>query len=185
MEAIPAAHVDFVQISFQDLVFGIRALEVTCDLHFFDLADHAALEADLVEHVASELLRDRASPASVVEGQHADHRPRDADGVEAAVLVEALVLDRDDGMGDIVRHGVDRHRRAALKPDFVNLTAVEGEQLARLLVLEGSDLRDGGAAVAGADVLPGAPYSADRARDQEDAAQQVSPGVPEPTEEGA
>src|SRR5690606_41886399 len=99
-------------------------------------------EADRGGQVAGELLGGRAAAAGVVERQLPDHSARDAPGIEAPVLVEAPILDRDDGLRDVLGHRMDGDRGAALESELAHLTSVCGEELARLLVLEGLDLGD-------------------------------------------
>ena len=65
-------------------------------------------------HVADELLRDRARATAVLAENLADDRGADGLPVHAVVLVEALVLDRDERLGDVPGQRLDRDA----VPDF-------------------------------------------------------------------
>ena len=91
--------VDLVDVGFEDLILCVGTLEGEGHLQLFDLADDdpppgpdSSVDGCL-EHVASELLRDRASSARpALAGQIAYDRAREPAQIDAAVTVEALVL---------------------------------------------------------------------------------------------
>ena len=72
---------------------------------------------------------------------------------------------------DVLGQRVDRYGGTALVTDLRDLTAVEREQFARLLMLERANLSDRGAASTCADVLPGADSPTHYAGDHEHATQ--------------
>src|SRR4029078_4279745 len=78
--------------------------------------------------VPGELLRDlRAARADLAGPPVGDHRARDPDGIDAAVLVEAPVLDRDRRLRRPGAHLRARDRRPVpLPPDDAELGAVSG-----------------------------------------------------------
>ena len=173
LKAVAASHVDLVEISLENLFLRIGTFEVESDLDFLQLADVTALEADFVEHVTRELLSDGASATRIVECDDAHDGSRDADRVEASVFVEASVLRRYDGLGDVFRKGADGDGRPAFEAEFGNLPPVDREDLALLLVLEGADLGDRRAGVTRAQVLPTTPSSPQPQRSDENEAEEI------------
>ena len=108
-------------------------------------------------HVPDELLRDRARAAAMIAGDPLEDLALDgagdADQVDAVVLVEALVLDGDERLADVLRQRANRDARARLAPDLADERPVAREDERRLRL--GNDLpgyRPGAtvAAVAGA-----------------------------------
>ena len=96
----PVGVVDLVDVGFEDLVFCVSTLEGEGHLQLFDLSDDATQPGSdssvdrCLEHVAGELLRDRAPSACApaLAGEHADDGSREPTRVDASVVVEALVL---------------------------------------------------------------------------------------------
>src|SRR5438067_1012594 len=95
--------VDGVQVAGENLVLRPAAAELDRETRLPDLALEGPLAAGV--EVAHELLRDRRSALDDLAG--ADVAPEsagDPDVVDAAVLVEAAVLDRDRGRREPVGH---------------------------------------------------------------------------------
>ena len=105
------AEVDLVQVLREDLVLVPVALELVREGSLAQLLEHraAALSAQRVLH---ELLGDRRRAlGGALMKQVLENCPPDALVVDTAVLVEALVLDRDRGLlhhrGDVRRADQD------------------------------------------------------------------------------
>ena len=121
VRAVP--EVDRVQVRGQDPVLLLALLELPGERRLLQLARDGALVLDV--GVLDELLRDRRAALDDrlvldVGGERAPDRPQ----VDAAVLVEALVLDGDDRL----LH--DRRDLIGLQDDAALLAAEHGEQLA-------------------------------------------------------
>ena len=158
LEAVPTAHVDLVEVRFEDLILRVGRLQLKGDLDLLELSHVPTVEADLIEHVSGELLGDRA-PTTLLptECQNTEDGPRDADGIEAPMLVEPFVLSGDDGLRHVVGQGLNGHRCPPLESDFSYLLAIVRKDLAHLLMLEGPNLCDRRTLVPGTEVLPGPP----------------------------
>ena len=114
------AEVDGVQILGDDtlLDFFLAESRLVLDLEgqvlLLELPD-ITLELSFVETsaediVLDQLLRDRRAAArGVVIGNHAAHRTEDRFQVDAVVLPEALILDRDEGVDEILRELLVAH----------------------------------------------------------------------------
>src|SRR6185503_15547194 len=116
-DAIEAvAEIHLVQIELEDLVLGELALEPPREHRLFQLAPQRLVRRE--ETLARELLRQRASTlrramrAQVVErrGEYPYH-------VDAAVIVKALILDRDDRVHQVRRDVRQRRLDALLLED--------------------------------------------------------------------
>ena len=94
--------VNRVEIRFKNLRFAVAALHVTCGTLFAQLAaDRGVTAVDQVRvHVAHQLLRDGARTAGVAHDRVL-HRRRHTHQIDAVVLVEALVFDRDEGLTEV------------------------------------------------------------------------------------
>ena len=122
------AEIDFVEIKLEDLLLRIGALDPQREQRFLDLA----LERHLVgqEKVLGDLLGDGrgalrpAAAAVVFDVQHAG--AHDAVEVDAGMLVEILVLRRDEGVGDELRYRLDRQVEPPLLGVFGEQRAVGG-----------------------------------------------------------
>ena len=120
------AEIDFVQIEFEDLLFRIGALDLHREQRFLDLAGERHLVGQ--KEVLGDLLRDRgralraAAGAEILQIQHAG--ARDALEIEPAMLVEILVLGRDEGVDHHLRHRLDRQIQSALLGVFGEQRAV-------------------------------------------------------------
>src|SRR5687767_14699007 len=74
---------------------------------------------DVRMHVADEKLRYRAGPPALPENIVLD-RSSDSDDVNAIMLVEALILDRDERLRHVLRERSKRHARAYLGSNFTD-----------------------------------------------------------------
>jgi len=152
--------VDLVHVGFQDLVLGVGPFQLQRHLQFLQLPFNPLFESDGLEHVSSQLLGD-GTPASPLEGsggEHSEGRPGGAPEIDSPVLVEATVLDGDEGLGDMIGEGMDRHRGAPFDPQLPDESTVVTEDLGGLLRLPGVDLRDG--RTVHTEIPPGTPAEA-------------------------
>ena len=124
------AEVDRVQVLGEDLVLRPLALEVVRQRRLAELLeDRPALLR--LERVLDELLGDRRRALHGVAGDDVlDHGAGDAHDVDPAVLVEALVLDRDDRL---------LHRRRDVRRLDEDPGLVTGERGERPVVAVGDD----------------------------------------------
>ena len=114
----PVAEVHLVQIHLEDLLLRVQVLEVGGDDDFLELA--AVGLAAVQEHQPRQLLRDGAAAlGAAARLQVLQDRAADAHGIDAAVIEEALILDRD--------HGLDEVRRHLLQRNFDPLLLEDGE----------------------------------------------------------
>ena len=118
VEAVAEIHL--VQIELEDLFLRIGALDKSSEDGFFQLAGVTLIaQRDLFRKAEScELLRDRAGAlpdASAAEVR--ERRAEDAPHVDAGVLEEALVLDREDRANHVGRHPGQRHFDALFLED--------------------------------------------------------------------
>jgi hypothetical protein len=96
--------VDLVQVLGEDLVLRPLALEVVCDRGLAELLQDRPVVLRR-ERVLDELLGDRRGALLGRAGEDVlVERPADPLEVDAAMVVEALVLDRDHGL---LHHGRD------------------------------------------------------------------------------
>jgi hypothetical protein len=109
----PAPVEDGVEVVLQDPVLRPPAVEPDGETGL----DRLPLERDLVPdvEVADELLRERRAPLDDLAGADVlRERTRDPLEVDAAVLVEAAILDRDRGQSHPLADPVQLHRLAVL-----------------------------------------------------------------------
>ncbi len=125
-----------VEVELEDLVLAQLALHAERQQHLGRLAGVAVLGAE--EELAGDLLGDgrTAGHALVVGGQQQPHRPRHALEVHAVVLVEAGVLDRDEGLLEALGHLVDADRVPAHLAEDRDQRTVRGMDVHRLLQLD-------------------------------------------------
>ncbi len=83
-------------------------------------------------HVPDELLRDGAAAAAVLIEDLALDGAEDGLHIDAVVLVEALVLDRDEGLRNVRRKRRERHARAKFVADLADQRIVAREHERRL-----------------------------------------------------
>ena len=133
------AEVGDVEVALEDLVLGEDPFEGQRVAHLLELADVGARACGrgllggggaLDEHVLDVLLREGRATATGrrgAAGRVADEGADDAARVDAAVLVEATVLDRDDRLAHDRRDRGQRHLDAVLLVDRREHGAVGGE----------------------------------------------------------
>ena len=122
------AEIDFVEIEFEDLVLRIGALDAHRQQGFLDLAGERHLVGQ--KEVLRDLLGDRRRALRTAVGAvilRVEHRgARHAGEVDAAVLVEILVLGREERVDDEFRNRLDRQIEPALLGVFAEQRAVGG-----------------------------------------------------------
>ena len=115
------AEIDFIEIEFEDAVLGIGALDAHRQQGFLDLAGERHFVGQ--KEVLRDLLGDRrralrpAVGAKVLRIHHG--RARHAGEVDAAMLVEVLVLGREERVGDELWHRLDRQ----IEPPLLGILA--------------------------------------------------------------
>jgi hypothetical protein len=129
--------------------------------------DDLALEVPrrvLDAEVADELLGDRRTALDrLARLQVLQRRAGDGLGVDAAVLEEALVLDRDGGLLDALRDAVDRDRRARFVGlDEAELAAVGGVEVVLPPFSIGLQLASDGASAATSSTQEATPIAPSR-----------------------
>ena len=119
-EAVSAlAQIDLVHVQLENLVLRQRGLDLVREQHFVDLARGGLLARE--EEVARDLHGDRAGTLRGAAVQYVRHPgSQDADEVDAAMIVETIVLDREHGLLHHVRNLVDRDETAALLAEFAD-----------------------------------------------------------------
>ena len=147
-EGAALAEGDVVQVELENLVLGEARLEH----HRHEPFDHLPLRR-LVrrqERVLDQLLRDGAAARQVglVAEDVAEDGAGDADRIDAGVVVEAAILDRQDRLDHLARDGLQRHVAALLaslgRDERRDERRVERDALDGLLVgrqLDGLDSR--------------------------------------------
>ncbi len=117
LDAVEAvAEVDLVQVELEDLLLGIGPLDQRGEDGFLDLAGQAPLEGQ--EALARQLLRQRRAALGEAPALQVDEdRAHDADHVDAAMVVEALILDRQHRVDEVRRHLRQRHLDALFLED--------------------------------------------------------------------
>ncbi|OPZ11879.1 MAG: hypothetical protein BWZ10_02152 [candidate division BRC1 bacterium ADurb.BinA364] len=115
-----AAEENLVQVELEDLLLGIAVFDLQGGERFLDFAVVGALGAvDVLEDAAGQLHGNGAGafldPAGAVVGQGGAH---DADGIDAEMIEEALVLDRQEGFDQGFGNVFVAQQIAALLPEF-------------------------------------------------------------------
>ena len=103
------AEIDVRQIARQDLILGQPRLQPEGDEDFAQLAPHRAIGIE--KRILGELLRDRAAAFTHAAGSEiVEGGAQDAARIDPPVMVEAPILDRDEGVGHIFGQlgGIDR-----------------------------------------------------------------------------
>ncbi len=110
------AEIDLVEIELEDLLLREGALDLHRQQRLLDLAGHGQLVGQ--QEVLGDLLRDGGGALRTAAGAvvlHVGvHRAADAREVDAAVLVEILVLGGDEGVDQPLGDRLDRRVEAAL-----------------------------------------------------------------------
>ena len=132
-----------VQVALQNLLLAAGALQAQRGDRLAQLAVQARLVADFLrEEVARELLGQcRAALKAAV--QDCPDRADDARRVEAAVLVEAVVLGRDQRVDQVGRHVFERHGRLVGGGEAPDHLAVGRDDDTRAHRLRAAQLVDG------------------------------------------
>ena len=133
-----------VEIELEDLVLAEFALHLHGQQHFGQLAGIAVFGAE--EELPGDLLGDGGATGHslvVRSGQQPD-RPGHAAVVDAVVLVEAVVLDGDEGLLDPFRDPGDFHRVAPGLAEYGHQAAVPAMDVQGLLELDGAQRLDVG-----------------------------------------
>ena len=119
------AEVHLVEVRLEDLLLGVVPLHFAgCGLLAQLAADGLVPAVDEVGmQVADELLRDRGCTPRPADDVVLD-RTGDADDVDAVVLVEAVVLHRDEGLRHVLRQRLDGDDGAPLPSDLADQRAV-------------------------------------------------------------
>ena len=123
------AQVDLVQVIFQNLVFGVVALQQDGGDGLLDLSPHVFLLVQ--EDVAGQLLGDGGSALRLEAMQVGEHRSAQAGHVDAPVVVEAAVLNGDHRLAHHRRNGVNGAPGAALDEELSEGLAVLVQDLGR------------------------------------------------------
>ena len=135
------AEVDLVQIQFEDLVLRIGPLDPHREQRFLDLA----CKGDLIgqQEILGDLLGDRGSALRPLVGPVIlgiqQGRARHAGIIDAAVLVEILVLRGQERVDDQLRHRLYRQIKPALFRVFAEQRAVgrmDARHHRRLIILK-------------------------------------------------
>ena len=110
LEAIgTGTEIDAVEIKRQQLVLVVLALQPQGEHGFLHLALQGALRRE--EQVLGQLLGDGGATLHHVHGLEIGHHGTgNAEGVDANMVIEPAVFDRDEGVGNIGRQGVDIDR---------------------------------------------------------------------------
>ena len=137
------AEVDLVAVEREDLLLGEVLLDLEGEDHLLDLPLVGLLRGQ--EQQPGELHRERGEALPAAAGAKVRERgARDAPRVDAEVLPEVLVLDRDDGVAQHGRDVAERHHHPLLDRELADQAAVARQHLrddVRLEVLERGHLR--------------------------------------------
>ncbi len=131
-EAVGAlAQVDLVHVQLEDLILAQVRLDLVRQHHLVDLAGVGLLAGQ--EEVARHLHRDGRRALRQAAAQIRQTRAQHADEIDAAMLVEAVVLDRQHGFLHHVGDFGDRHEVAPLLAEFADQHVVGGVDAQRNL----------------------------------------------------
>ena len=140
LHTIPAVpEVDLVDVAFEYLLLAVVALHFACGLLLVELAHRAHVPPvdDVRMHVADELLRDGARATAMRARDLLEELALDCAGntdeVDAIMLVEALVLDGDERLADVLRQGADGNARSEFPSDLADERTVARVHERRLL----------------------------------------------------
>ncbi len=138
-EAVGALpQVDLVHVELENLVLAQRGLDLVGEQHLVDLARVGLLARE--EEVAGDLHRDRARALCAFTAREiGDSRAQHALDIDAAVLVVAVILDRDDRLLDVVGDLVERHEASAFFAEFADQDVVGRKDPQRDLRMVGGD----------------------------------------------
>src|SRR5688500_6441480 len=134
LDTVPAAaERDLVEIGLENLILVVALLHLARRSLLSHLSPDTSVGAidDFRMHVADQLLRDRARSAALTENVVLQ-RPRDPDDIDAVVLKEAVIFDRDERERQIFRERSDRDIGAKLVADLADHRSVAREHDRRL-----------------------------------------------------
>jgi hypothetical protein len=120
---------DLVQIKFEDLVLGERLFDAKRQQRLLELAIHGAVAGQ--QEVLGHLLGDgrSANEAAVALDDVLpidDDRPHQCAPVDARMLVERLVLSRQEGVDEPFGHRTDWHEQPSFAGVFADQRAIAG-----------------------------------------------------------
>ena len=125
----PAAEIDLIQIELEDLLLGEGPLDADGEDRLLELALDVLIprQQEVLGHLLGDgRSADHVRSAGLQRAQIGDDGAEDALNVEAAVLIEVLVLGRDEGVDDALGNGGDRHVDAPLARVLGDQPAVIG-----------------------------------------------------------
>ena len=103
-----AAQINAIEVELEDLFLGEKDLEHHCERRFLPLARERARVGEVQR--ARQLLRDRAAALlAPARSQIEERRAGDSDRIDAEVMVEAVILDRDDRVLEVGGDLLERH----------------------------------------------------------------------------
>src|SRR5205085_9244474 len=120
-DAEPAvAQIDLIEICLENLILGVMLLHLARRGLLAELARETEITPvdDVRMHIADELLRDGARPTATLPKEPSLDRARDADEIDAVVLIEALVLDSDERVLEVTWQRAASDARAELMTDL-------------------------------------------------------------------
>src|SRR5690606_26653028 len=143
------AQVDFVQVRFEDLRLAVLSLDLDGPERLLQLAGEGALVGE--KRVLGQLLGDGAAALqeAVVAEKPADvghHGPEDGPQVDAEVLVEAGIFNRDDGVPQVAGDLFQAHRDPVFPVQPGDDPAVHVVDVGGLLLVKDDLVQGGGAA---------------------------------------
>ena len=123
-EAVGAlAKVNLVDVQLENLVLAEIVLDLEGQQHLQHLAGDGLLAGQ--EEIARHLLGNGAGPLALAAARHVHHhRPQEPQGIHPAMLIEALVFRRQDGVLHHGRHILDGHEGAPLLAEFTDQEAI-------------------------------------------------------------
>ena len=105
--------INLVQVKLQYLLLGILALQLQCQKDLLHLALHGAVLRQI--GILRKLLRNRGTALrDLVLAEVCPDGTKDAAGIDARVLIEAVIFDCDEGILQILRDLRNLHRHAVL-----------------------------------------------------------------------
>src|SRR5690606_15050348 len=111
LDAVSAiAEINVIEVQLENLVLAERSLHLACHARFHDLAAQAAflIWKPLGKEVAGELLRDGASTfGHATRADVCQQSARGAAKIDPTMIVETLILDRDECLRNVLRKRVE------------------------------------------------------------------------------
>ena len=132
-EAVGAlAKVNLVDVQLENLVLAEIVLDLEGQQHLQHLAGDGLLAGQ--EEIARHLLGNGAGPLALAAARHVHHhRPQEPQGIHPAMLIDALVFRRQDGVLHHGRHILDGHEGAPLLAEFTDQVTIGGKHAQGLL----------------------------------------------------